>query len=131
MGRYDFRPLRVQENATQLLATGRIASTPPWYNVIGHVPPSETLVRTQPLQHRETPKTRRFKTKKPSKLFQPTKVIYEEDQLRKQFFSDHPWELARPRIVLENDGKDAESCDWSRMAQRYKPLSGERYPRSS
>lgn len=131
MGRYDFRPLRVQENATQLLATGKLANIPPWYSIIGCVPPSETLVRTRPLQHQEVPKTGRFKTKKPSKLFQPTKVIYEEDQLRKQFFGDHPWELARPRIVLENDGKDAESCDWSKMAQRYRPLSGERYTLSS
>ena len=131
MGRYDFRPLRVQENATQLLATGKLANMPPWYSIIGRVPPSEILVRTQPLQHQEIPKTGRFKTKKPSKLFQPTKVIYEEDQMRKQFFSDHPWELARPRIVLENDGKDAESCDWSKMAQPYRPLSGERYTLSS
>jgi small subunit ribosomal protein S23 len=126
MGRYDFRPLRVHQTATQLLATERIASTPPWYNVIGQIPPSETLVRTQPLQHQETPKTRRPKTKKPSKLFHPMKVVYEEDNLRKQFFSDHPWELARPRTVLENDGKDAERCDWSSMAQLSTPLSGER-----
>ena len=128
MGRYDIRPLRVHQTAVQLLATGKLTNTPPWYNVIGQVPPSETLVRTQPLQHQETPRTRRVKAKKPSKLFQPLKVVYEEDQLRKQFFSDHPWELARPRIVLENDGKDAERCDWSEMAQPYKPLSGERYP---
>ena len=126
MGRYDFRPLRVHQTVTQLLATERVTTVPSWYGVIGHIPPSETLVRTQPLQHQETPRTRRPKTKKPSKLFQPTRVVYEEDELRKQFFGDHPWELARPRIVLENDGKDAESCDWSKMAQRYKPLSGER-----
>ena len=126
MGRHDFRPLRVHQTASTLLAAERITTTPPWYNIIGRIPPSEALVRTQPLQHQEAPRTRRLKTKKPSKLFQPTQVVYEEDELRKQFFADHPWELARPRIVLENDGKDAQSCDWSQMAQRYKPLSGER-----
>lgn len=126
MGRYDLRPLRVHQTATAFLAGETVTRKPPWYNVIGHIPPSETLVRTQPLQHQEIPGKRRVKTKKPSKLFRPVKVIYEEDRLRKQFFTDHPWELARPRMVLENDGKDAENDDWSQMAQRYKPLSGER-----
>jgi small subunit ribosomal protein S23 len=35
--------------------------------------------------------------------------------------------LARPRIVLENDGKDAQKCDWSRIQQPGRPLTGERY----
>jgi small subunit ribosomal protein S23 len=46
-------------------------------------------------------------------MFQPVKVKYEEDKLRWEYFNDHPWELARPRIVLENDGRDSEKWDWS------------------
>jgi small subunit ribosomal protein S23 len=38
---------------------------------------------------------------------------YKEDKLRWEYFNDHPWELARPRIVLENDGRDRENWDWS------------------
>ena len=64
--------------------------------------------------------------KKPSKLFQPLKIKYEEDQLRKEFFRDHPWELARPRIVLEKSGKDFENYDWSRLQQPGRRLDGER-----
>lgn len=45
--------------------------------------------------------------------------------MRKTFFTDHPWELARPRMVLENDGKDAEKDDWSKIIQPHKKLSGE------
>lgn len=81
-------------------------------------------MRTQPIQHQE--QIRRPKTKKPSKLFQPTKITYEEDKLRKSFFADHPWELARPRLVLENDGRDAEKDDWSKIAQPHRRLSGEK-----
>lgn len=124
MGRYDFRPLRVHQATTQLLATNRITSPPAWYSVIGENPPAETLVRTQPIQHQE--QIRRPKTKKPSKLFRPTKITYEEDKLRKSFFADHPWELARPRLVLENDGRDAEKDDWSKIAQPHRRLSGEK-----
>ena len=54
-------------------------------------------------------------------------MYYEEDQLRQQFFGDHPWELARPRIVLEDDGKDYARFDWSKMLQKNKKLDGERY----
>ncbi|MCJ1466317.1 mitochondrial ribosomal small subunit component [Pseudocyphellaria aurata] len=120
---YDFRPLRVHQNATRLLAVQRNAHPPPWFEVIGTSPPSEMLVRTQPLQHQR--RQRRSKTKKPSKMFQPTKLAYKDDELRKTFFTDHPWELARTRIVLENDGKDAEKDNWHQITQPHRKLSGE------
>ena len=124
MGRYDFRPVRVHQTATQLLNTERITRTPPWYNVVGSITPAQALVRPQPLPHQH--RKARSRTKKPSKLFQPQTIHYEEDALRKEFFKDHPWELARPRLVIEDDGKDSQKTDWSRIEQREKGLSGER-----
>ena len=124
MGRYDFRPLRVHQTATQLLTTERISKPPPWYNVVGSITPTQALVRTQPLPHQK--RKGRPSTKKASKLFQPQTIHYEEDALRKEFFKDHPWELARPRLVIENDGKDSQTMDWSRIKQSEKALSGER-----
>lgn len=129
MGRYDFRPLRVHRTASQLFASERIKNVPPWHEVIGTVPPAQTLVRSQPLQHQEKP--RRTKTRKPSKLFQPQRIVYEEDTLRKEFYGDHPWELARPRVVLENDGRDAERKDWSLVSQPDRPVDGERWGTSA
>ncbi|KAL9099626.1 MAG: hypothetical protein Q9163_004901 [Psora crenata] len=123
MGRYDFRPLRVHQTATQLLQTERIASPPPWYTAVGNIPPAEPLVRTQPLQHQQ--RRRQPKTKKASKLFMPQKVTYEEDRLRKEFFKDHPWELARPRMVIEDDGRDSYKTDYKQIRQPDKALNGE------
>jgi small subunit ribosomal protein S23 len=60
-------------------------------------------------------------------MFRPQPIEYEEDHLRKVFYKDHPWELARPRIVLENDGRDGQKCDWSKIQQVGRPLNGERY----
>ena len=60
-------------------------------------------------------------------MFKPQLIEYEEDRLRREFYGDHPWELARPRVVLENDGKDGQRCDWSRIQQLGRPLNGERY----
>ena len=124
MGRYDFRPLRVHQTATQLLQAERLTSPPPWYDIIGTVPPSQPLIRTQPLPHQQF--GNQPKTKKASKLFKPQKITYEEDKLRKEFFGDHPWELARPRMIIEDDGKDSYKTDWERVRQPEKGSSGER-----
>jgi small subunit ribosomal protein S23 len=106
MGRYDFAPQRVHRYATQLLQHKRIAAPPPWYDVIGRNPPSERLTRPA-LQRSQRP------GKKASRLFKPIRLQYEEDRLRWEYFNDHPWELARPRVILENDGKDNTRWDWS------------------
>ncbi|KAL8945917.1 MAG: hypothetical protein Q9222_007612, partial [Ikaeria aurantiellina] len=143
MGRHDFRPLRVHQTASQLFASERIKTVPSWHSVLSSIPPAQTLVRTQPLQHhqehpplapppqpeqheqqlpRSSTKPRR---RKASKLFQPQRIVYEEDHLRREFYGDHPWELARPRVVLENDGRDAERKDWSLATQPDRPIDGE------
>lgn len=123
MGRYNLAPLRVHQQASQLLETSRLRSKPPWYDVVGMVPPTQALVRTQPVDLRkERP---RSKTKKASKLFKPFQIKYDEDELRKNFYSDHPWELARPRVVLEDDGKDGQRLDGSKLVQLGRPLDGE------
>lgn len=125
MGRYNFAPQRVHQAATRLLQVrsaargGASQPPPPWYTVIGNLPPSERLVRP-PLQ------PARRKGRKASKLFQPVNLKYEEDQLRLDFFGDHPWELARPRQIVEDDGKDYQKFDWSQLDQPTKQIDGER-----
>ncbi|KAJ4308452.1 mitochondrial ribosomal small subunit component, partial [Neodidymelliopsis sp. IMI 364377] len=63
--------------------------------------------------------------KKASKLFKPLPIAYPEDKLRSEFFGDHPWELARPRLVVEDSGNDAKAYDWSSIAQPGKQMDGE------
>ena len=119
------KPSRVYQTASLLLESKSISQPPPWFKTIGSIPPSERLTRTQPAQHRAP--NSKSRTRKPSKMFKPQVIDYEEDRLRREFYGDHPWELARPRIVLENDGKDGYRCDWSQIQQPGRPLSGERY----
>ncbi|KAI9734764.1 MAG: mitochondrial ribosomal small subunit component [Claussenomyces sp. TS43310] len=126
MGRYNLKPSRVYQTVTAVLESARgstISHCPPWYHVVGSIPPGEILTRTQPEQLRQP--SRRNQKRKPSKLFKPQPIIYEEDHLRGEFYGDHPWELARPRVILEQDGKDAQRYDWSRIQQPGKQLDGE------
>lgn len=145
MGKYNLTALRVRQTALNQFASGKTKKLPQWVDVVGEIPPSEVLIRNRPIQHemlRQRMKTlpessqpqvvfeaqeKRRKPKKPSRLFQPVELKYEEDQLRTEFFRDHPWELARPRVLLETTGKDFENYDWSRIQQPGKRLDGERY----
>ncbi|KAI1750175.1 mitochondrial ribosomal protein S25 [Xylaria castorea] len=125
-GQRQIRPSRVYQTVTNLMnhriIPGVQVQKPVWYDVVESIPPSEILTRPYPPQHKEhNPRTRR-----PSKLFQPQQLVYEEDGLRRQFYKDHPWELARPRIIVEMDGRDAERYDWSKgLRQPGMPLCGE------
>lgn len=146
MGKYNLTALRVRQTALRQKASTKIDKLPEWVDIVGDIPPAQVVVRHQPIQHeylrqriRTVPGTSKSevffesvqqkktsRNKKASKLFQPLKIKYEEDQLRKEFFRDHPWELARPRIVLEKSGKDFENYDWSRLQQPGRRLDGER-----
>ncbi|OJD28754.1 mitochondrial 37s ribosomal protein rsm25 [Diplodia corticola] len=123
MGRYNFAASRVHRAATQLLETKRLKVPPPWYDVVANVPPPQQLVR--PLQRTYNGKDARKNIRKPSHMFKPTELHYPEDGLRKEFFKDHPWELARPRIIVEEDGADGKKWDWSKIVQPGKKLDGE------
>ncbi|KAL4927170.1 mitochondrial 37S ribosomal protein mS23 [Aspergillus undulatus] len=143
MGKYNLTALRVRQTAVLSKASGKPGDLPRWVDVVRDVPPAEILVRKQPQQHQlfrqrviSDPKTskpqvvfeaqeKRTKPKKASRMFLPVEIKYEEDQLRKEFFRDHPWELARPRILLESTGKDFENYNWRRMQQPGKRLDGE------
>jgi small subunit ribosomal protein S23 len=127
MGKYDFRPARVRQATSRLLGTPRLEHRPPWFDVVGNNPPSQILVRTQPIQH---PKhTGRRDPRRASKQFRPLPIAYEEDSLRQTFFRDHPWELARPRVMLENDGRGYQNTERVSLAAPGRAVNGERQVR--
>lgn len=146
MGRLNLSALRVRKRAIDgYIARGSRVSLPSWFDIVGDIPPAQILTRQQPQQHQLTQirtrtlpgtnKTQQHATiasppkrrsGKASRLFAPVEIKYEEDELRRQFFSDHPWELARPRIVLETTGNQYSQADWSTgLLQPGIPLSGE------
>ena len=121
MGRYNFRPLRVHHTAVAQFKAKWTESLPMWHQTVRDIPPAQTL--TRPVLR--IPKTRHGR--KASQLFKPLPITYPEDQLRSDFFGDHPWELARPRLIVEDSGNDAKGYDWSKIVQPGKQLDGERH----
>ncbi|KAK3486391.1 mitochondrial ribosomal protein S25 [Neurospora crassa] len=124
-----FQAAKVYQRASEAAATNIVSGLPPrnpplWLKAIESIPPAEINTRPYPIQH-SPPNPR---ARKPRNLFRPTKIVYPEDELRRDFYRDHPWELARPRMIIELDGKDARFLDWSKgLRQRGIPLSGERH----
>ncbi|EXJ86388.1 hypothetical protein A1O3_03339 [Capronia epimyces CBS 606.96] len=144
MGRISLTALNVRRTAVAKLKAKQITQQPSWLNIVGDIPPAQILVRQPSLQHpltkvrtRSLPsgkteqyvqvvEPRKRKTLKDRHLFMPKRLQYEEDSLRSRFFSDHPWELARPRVVLETSGDQYKNADWSTgLIQPGVPLSGE------
>jgi small subunit ribosomal protein S23 len=50
------------------------------------------------------------------KTERPQKIVYPEDKLRRRFYEDHPWELRRPRCLIETSG-DGTRRNWTSLLQ--------------
>jgi small subunit ribosomal protein S23 len=152
MGRLNLTALRVRQRALANFETERTKFRPVWLDVTADIPPAQIFTRQQPVQHPLT-KMRaktisppsnsedqlpsrtaieittikpRHTRKRASRVFQPVHIRYEEDEFRKQFYNDHPWELARPRVVLETSGDNSSHRDYSRNVRSPNaPLNGE------
>ena len=125
MGR-QIRPAKVYQMATAELRSRVLPKykphEPSWYSVLYDIPPAETSTRTAAVQLRQP----NPKQKRPKNIYRPQRIVFPEDGLRQNFYKDHPWELARPRMILELDGKDSQKLDWSKgVRQPGIALSGE------
>ncbi|CCH41501.1 37S ribosomal protein S25, mitochondrial [Wickerhamomyces ciferrii] len=138
------RAVNVLEKTSEYLRAGLVDKQPAWYNVVGQTPPIKNFIRQPRFEHpiKEkvvTPpkkgdinfngrKTKLYKTshhEQKRDVYNIPKLKFVEDQLRQLFYEQHPWELARPRILLENTGEDIKNQDWSSIIQINKPLDGE------
>ena len=144
MGRLTLTAINVRKTALAKFRARQIPSLPNWINVVRDIPPAQILIRQQPVKHPLTKvrtrtladgKSQQYvqltepkqpKSAKARHVFSPKPLRYEEGSLRRTFFSDHPWELARPRVVLETSGDQYKDADWSTgLMQPGIPLSGE------
>ncbi|KAF9191408.1 mitochondrial ribosomal small subunit component [Haplosporangium sp. Z 767] len=79
----------------------------------GTTPPSASASRT----HKELSRSSRSQKHLRWKSVRPKAIIYPEDKLRRQFYEDHPWELRRPRCLVETSG-DGTRRNWKTLLQK-------------
>ena len=114
---------QVHKQASRLIREGYIQREPAWYRAVLDHPPLPLPAREPPSRthfdaHTSTPLTR------PSnkKTIQPLQVQYIEDQVRKQFFRDHPFEAFRETSLVEGAAVQSEhsirGVEWRRLRQR-------------
>lgn len=116
---------QVHKTAGRLLQAKHIREAPAWYDVVLQHPPiplpprapsnrvSYDIVTTA---SKETPRRMGAPNVKPLPIY------YLEDEIRRQFFRDHPFEAFRPRSLSEKGEIDDEhpirGLDWTRLRDR-------------
>ncbi|EJS43317.1 rsm25p [Saccharomyces arboricola H-6] len=140
--------VNVLQRTSAYLKSGLLKETPAWYNVVASILPSTKFTREPRFKNpsngsilgklvdvserQHVNKNGLYKTRPNTndkrvgvkKLYKPPKLTFVEDRLRALFYQQHPWELSRPKILVENEIGD-ENYDWSHMLQLGKLLDGE------
>lgn len=137
--------VNVLQRTSAYLRSGLLQKTPAWYEVVASLPPSSKFTRdprlvnpstnekiaylreaSEGLNSRGFYKTRSKKLEKKvttNKLYRAPQLKFVEDQLREVFYQQHPWELSRPKVLVENEV--GETYDWAHIHQLGKQLDGE------
>jgi len=139
---------QVHKQVSRLTRAGFIKTPPLWYEaVLEHpplpLPPRELPSRTSydssssPLsknQDSASTATATATTTKKTQGFRPLPITYVEDDIRRQFFRDHPFEAFRPRTLTEAGAIENEhpisGLIWTRLNQRGRNPSPEEYVQS-
>lgn len=119
----------VHKQASRLLREGYIKKEPAWLQaVIDHPPislpprdpPSRSAFDLPPVVSTTTSKALAHANGRPPS--RPARVQYIEDQIRRQFFEDHPFEVFRPTTLVEEltivEEHPIRGKDWTRLRQR-------------
>lgn len=138
---------QVLQRTSEYMSAGLVRSQPAWYKAVAYNPPKyafDKKVRAEVLEKIKQEeitslnaineklhngfyvtriKNRNIKAKK---LLGAQTLTFIEDDLRLLFYKQHPWELADPKNLIENENTlGNENFDWSHLRQWGKKLDGE------
>src|SRR6266404_712832 len=124
---------QVHKQASRLTRAGFIKTPPAWYQAVLEHPPLPLPPREPPRRtsyDSAPPKQHAFAAKKtPGPRTLP--ISYIEDEIRRQFFRDHPFESFRPRSLTEagaiEDEHPIRGLQWTRLSQHGRNPSPEEY----
>lgn len=115
---------QVSQQVARLLRGNYIRKAPAWYNAVLDHPPLPLPPKAPPArtEYDEKPSTSSAPHKMRPKAPRPLPIYYLEDDVRRQFFRDHPFEAFRPVTLTENAAIEhahpINGLDWKRLRQR-------------
>ncbi|GJJ73817.1 small subunit ribosomal protein S23 [Entomortierella parvispora] len=142
-------PAKVHSYVTKLLKANLIRNAPVWYAGTTLSPPSPTFLRERDPSGATTeaqlpfeaeaekaaaaegktmtsthsiPRSSRSQKHLRWKSERPKTIVYPEDRLRRKFYEDHPWELRRPRCMIESTG-DGTRRSWETLLQKGRSIA--------
>ncbi|KIK70806.1 hypothetical protein GYMLUDRAFT_66021 [Collybiopsis luxurians FD-317 M1] len=117
---------QVHQQVSRLMR-GELVKEPAWYSAVLENPPLPLPPKAPPNRTAfdlKQPKSLAFGSKPKMRSYdpKPLPVYYLEDDIRRQFFRDHPFEVFRPVTLAEGQGIQPEppttGKDWTRLRQR-------------
>lgn len=132
---------QVHKQTSRLLAGKFGRWEPIWYQAVLENPPLPLPARARalrtdydlPLSKQAAALAAPAAASKRSRPFdpRPLPIVYAEDELRRQFFQDHPFEAFRPKSIVEDGIVEPEhpvqGKEWTRLRQRGRNPSPEEY----
>jgi small subunit ribosomal protein S23 len=124
---------QVHKQAARLIESRYIREEPAWYQAVLDHPPLPLPPRAPPARpHGDTPQALPTGPKHTRPRTPRTPPIYYiEDDVRRQFFRDHPFEAYRPRSIVESGAVEEENPisgpAWTRLRQRGRTPCSETY----
>ncbi|KIJ65014.1 hypothetical protein HYDPIDRAFT_167340 [Hydnomerulius pinastri MD-312] len=126
-------PTQVHKQVSRLMRVNYIKEEPVWYQAVLRFPPLPLPPRAPPSRPEVQEKLPRRQNASTSKLRppknQPLTISYLEDEVRRQFFRDHPFEAFRPVSLVEGGVVEEEhpirGKEWTRLSQRGKKPTAE------
>lgn len=139
---------QVLQRTSEYLSSGLVSSQPAWYKVLAYNTPRHAFNKKVRMDVLEKNKSEELSTIKDmseklengfyitrvkvqkkgnvNNLLKAQKLQFIEDDLRLLFYKQHPWELADPKNLVENEKNLGNvNFDWSHLRQFGKKLDGE------
>ncbi|GAW04384.1 mitochondrial ribosomal protein S25-domain-containing protein [Lentinula edodes] len=116
---------QVHQQVSRLMR-GEVVKEPAWYAAVLDNPPLPLPPKAPPnrvaFDLKQQTTSARSKPKAKPYGPKPFPVYYLEDDIRRQFFRDHPFEVFRPVTLAEGQGIEADhpvtGTEWTRLRQR-------------
>jgi small subunit ribosomal protein S23 len=124
---------QVHQQISRLMQNNFIRKEPIWYQAVLDNPPLSLPAKAPPPRTTYDQKAPVSTARLRPHSTRPLPIYYLEDDIRRQFFLDHPFETFRPTSLVENERIDAPhpitGKDWVRLRQRGRnPLPEECVP---